>query len=208
MSDQYQSPLPTDENLPDGVSSSPNAAFEETAPLEEVEKSIHRKTIWTRFGGDGFLISLGVHVILILVGIYWVISTFVVGGEKTEDNTFATGAGGGTGGEQAKIFEHRIQPKHVQSMVSTPSKLVVEGGTGVSLPDMPNMDMSSMLTGNVMGGSSKGLGGGSGGGEGMGKGLGKGGGHNFVAPPNIFGSGFGSRAGLIGTFYEIGRAHV
>lgn len=202
MSDEQNTLLHPVNRPVDGVSVQ-DPAIAEAAPVEEVDKAILRKTVWSRFGGDGFLISLGLHIILILIGIYWVISTFVVNADKPENNTFATGAGGGSGGDQAKIFEHRIKPKHVQSMVSTPAKLTVAGGTGVSLPDMPDMDMSSMMAGSVMGGSSKGAGGGSGGGIGTGKGMGIGGGKNFVAPPGLFGSGFGSQAGLIGTFYDL-----
>lgn len=164
------------------------------------------KRLWQKFGGDGFLISLALHIILAMVAIFWVIKTFVISEPPKEDNTFATGQGGGNQGDRAKIFEHRIQPKHAKSLVSTPRKLTVANGTGIALPDMPDTDLN-MLSGESIGGSSKGLGGGSGGGIGTGKGVGIGNGKNFVANSPLGNFTFQANT-LEGTLYDLKKTNA
>ena len=199
----HHASTPTSESQEEFFQQNSGEGFPESMHEDPMDKSIQRRTLWRRFGGDGFLVSLVVHVVLIMVAIFWVISTFVVGGKQEEDNTFGTGAGGGTRGDHAKIYEHRIKPKHAQSMVRTPSKVAVKGASSaIAIQDMPDLNMSSMMSGNLDGGSSKGDGGGSGGGIGTGQGIGVGGGKNFVS--SLFGgSGWGANAGLVGTFYDL-----
>ncbi|MDR2982621.1 MAG: hypothetical protein LBV12_10295 [Puniceicoccales bacterium] len=132
------------------------------------------------FGGTGFSISLLLHLVLVLVAVFWVVSYYVES-KNDEPETFATGAGGGSGGKEARIYEHKIKPKNARNMVKTPSKITVKGSSSsIALPDMPNMGISAFESGMLDGGSSKGFGGGSGGGIGTGQGLGVGGGKNMV----------------------------
>ncbi|MDR2981613.1 MAG: hypothetical protein LBV12_05130 [Puniceicoccales bacterium] len=155
------------QDSPPPASPDPNIPVETHTTQTEVLPT-RTKLSWSSFGGDGFLVSLVLHLILALVAIFWVISTFV--DTPPEDpTTFATGAGGGTGGDRAKNFEHRITPKNARNMVKTPNKITVKGATSsVALPDMPNLGMSAFESGALMGGSSKGIGGGAGGGRELG----------------------------------------
>ncbi|MDR2982679.1 MAG: hypothetical protein LBV12_10590 [Puniceicoccales bacterium] len=163
-----------------------------------------RKLSWSNFGGDAFLISLVIHIILALVAIFWVVSVLIESPPE-DPTTFSTGAGGGTGGDRARNFEHRIQPKNARSMIKSPNKITVKGvNSSVALPDMPTMSMSAFESGALMGGSSKGMGGGAGGGEGTGIGVGKGGGKNMVS---LFGIRGFVGTGLAGTFYDIKQTH-
>ncbi|MDR2983153.1 MAG: hypothetical protein LBV12_13055 [Puniceicoccales bacterium] len=159
-----------------------------------------KKRFWDKLGGDGFLVSLALHIILLVVALFWVVSVIITDPQE-EITTFATGAGGGSGGDRAKIYEHRITPKNARNLVKTPNKITVKGASSsVALPDMPNMGMSAFESGALMGGSSKGLGGGSGGGEGLGQGVGRGNGRNMVS---VFGiTGF-NHGGLSGNFYDL-----
>ncbi len=171
----------------------------ETIAEDQIPPKTHR--FWQKFGGDGFLISLFLHLILAMVAIFWVIKTFVIADKPEEDNTFASGQGGGTQGDRAKIFEHRIQPKHSKSLVSKPKKLTVANGSGIALPDIPQTDLS-LLSGESAGGSSKGLGGGSGGGIGTGQGVGIGNGKNFVSLSPL--GNFTFQANMLeGTLYDL-----
>jgi len=120
-----------------------------------------------------------------------VVST-VTDNAKKDPNQFATGAGGGSGGERVKNTQHKIKPKNVKSLAKTTTRITSKSASAsIALPDMPNSaSASSMISGAMAGGSSKGFGGGSGGGIGTGRGMGSGGGKNFVARPvmgaNIF----------------------
>ncbi|MDR2981933.1 MAG: hypothetical protein LBV12_06760 [Puniceicoccales bacterium] len=165
---------------------------------------LRKKWSWSNFGGDGFLVSLALHIVLALIAIFWVYKTLVVAPPE-DPTTFATGAGGGTGGEKRNNFEHRITPKNARSMVKTPNKITVKGASSsIALPDMPNMGMSAFESGALMGGSSKGIGGGAGGGEGTGIGVGRGGGRNFVSLSS-FGAFNRQPNTLEGTLYDLKR---
>jgi len=164
-------------------------------PVPVAEVSIGSKRVkpgfWRRIGGGGLTVSVAIHVLLVFVAAAYVIST-VNDNAKKEPNTFATGAGGGSGGERVKNTQHKIQPKNVKSLAKTTTRITSKSASAtIALPDLPNSaSASSMVSGMMAGGASKGFGGGSGGGIGVGKGMGSGGGKNFVAKPvlgaNIF----------------------
>ncbi|MDR2981685.1 MAG: hypothetical protein LBV12_05500 [Puniceicoccales bacterium] len=181
---------------------SPDTPQSETSAQEVSAISSHdslvkrKKFSWANLGADGFFISLALHVVLLLVAIFWVVNTWI---DTPEDpNTFSTGAGGGMQGERAAVVEHKVQMRNNRSLIKSAPKLVAKGVTSqVSLPEMPSLSgLDSGLLGGML---SKGVGGGSGGGDGTGQGIGKGAGKNFVA--SFFGNKFGTD-GLIGQFYD------
>ena len=167
------------------------------APVKEVETDEilgtkrGKKSFWQRIGASGLSVSIAFHALLIFVAAAFVVST-VTDNAKKDPNQFATGAGGGSGGERVKSTQHKIKPKNVKSLAKTTTRITSKSASAsIALPDMPNSaSASSMISGAMAGGSSKGFGGGSGGGIGTGRGMGSGGGKNFVAKPvmgaNIF----------------------
>ena len=167
------------------------------APVKEVETDEilgtkrGKKSFWQRIGASGLSVSIAFHALLIFVAAAFVVST-VTDNAKKDPNQFATGAGGGSGGERVKNTQHKIKPKNVKSLAKTTTRITSKSASAsIALPDMPNSaSASSMVSGAMAGGSSKGFGGGSGGGIGTGRGMGSGGGKNFVAKPvmgaNIF----------------------
>jgi hypothetical protein len=166
------------------------------ADLNKVEAdsivSKRRKlNFWQRIGASGLSVSVAIHVLLVFIAAAFVVST-VTDNAKKDPNAFATGAGGGSGGERVKSTERKVKPKNVKSLAKTTTRITSKSASAsIALPDMPNSaSASSMISGAMAGGASKGFGGGAGGGIGTGKGMGSGGGKNFVARPvmgaNIF----------------------
>lgn len=139
--------------------------------------------LWRRIGGEGLVASLAFHGALLLFFAAWVIVT-ITDEAKTDPDTFATGAGGGSKGERAVIRDHKVTPKNAQAIARTSARITSKSSTAaVALPDLPTTSVSSLLTGMTAGGSSKGFGGGSGGGIGSGQGIGVGNARNFVGKP-------------------------
>ena len=171
-----------------------------TAEVHENDVLKRRKHFsWRAFGGDGFLVSVAFHVLLLLLGLFYVIQKYTEP-KKPDTEVFATGAGGGANGDKAKQFEHKMQRK-LPTPVKSPSRIVSKAANAaVSLPSTPSTSTASFASGLAAGGMSKGSGGGSGGGEGTGIGIGKGGGRNFVS---LFGAIGVNAPGLPGTFYDI-----
>ena len=158
-----------------------------------------RLPFWKRIGGEGLVISVVLHAILLVIFAVWVIAT-ITDTATTDPDTFATGSGGGAKGERAKIFEHKMRPKNAQQLARNTSRITSKSATAsVALPDLPTTSTPSLMSGMTGGGSSKGFGDGSGGGIGAGKGVGVGNSRNFVG---LFGAKFGAN-GLSGTFYDI-----
>ena len=167
------------------------------APVKDVETDEilgtkrAKKSFLQRIGASGLSVSIAFHALLVFVAAAFVVST-VTDNAKKDPNQFATGAGGGSGGERVKNTRHKIKPKNVKSLAKTTTRITSKSASAsIALPDMPNSaSASSMISGAMAGGSSKGFGGGSGGGIGTGRGMGSGGGKNFVAKPvmgaNIF----------------------
>ncbi len=158
-----------------------------------------RSSFWKRIGGDGLIISVVFHGVLLLFFAAWVIVT-ITDEAKTDPETFATGSGGGAKGERAKVYEHKMTPRNAQNLARTSARITSKSATAsVALPDLPTTAAPSLMAGLSGGGSSKGFGGGSGGGIGSGKGVGVGNSRNFVG---VFGSKLGT-VGLVGTFYDL-----
>jgi hypothetical protein len=166
---------------------------------DQDELLARRQPFWKKIGGDGLMVSIVIHVVLLILFGLWVVSSWT-DSAKTDPDTFATGSGGGAAGERAKIFEHKLQPKNAKNLAKTSARITSKSSSAtLALPDIPTTSSVSLLSGMTGGGSSKGFGGGSGGGIGSGKGAGVGNGKNFVG---LFGAKFGAN-GLVGTFYDL-----
>lgn len=160
-----------------------------------------RRTLWQRLGGEGLALSVLLHGLLILIAVIWVVSTVTDGAGKKDPNSFATGAGGGSGGPRAKEFKTKLQPKNIKSLAKTNTRITSKNANAtMAIASLPSLSNPLLSAGAIGGGSSKGFGGGSGGGIGAGKGMGVGGGKNFVS---MFGARGGRDSfGIIGTFYD------
>lgn len=162
---------------------------------------------WEKVGGGSLTISLILHAGLILLAVFWFISSRLSAPPETVD--FLPGGGGGQGGET------RMQEKRRQRAVhqATPAVRIVSQASSadaVALPDAStSMDLSKLsastpMMGGAMGagsGSGSGGGRGSGTGTGTGSGFGPGSGAGFISVPSIFGSTGGT--GLTGTLYDM-----
>jgi hypothetical protein len=159
----------------------PTTEVDDVVDAQGESVTVRRKQgFWARLGGGGLMVSLLIHFFLVVVAIFWVISTWT-DSTKHEPTQFATGAGGGNDGDRAKIYQHRLQQKNMKSLAkSTPRLTSKNPNSTISLPDIPNVSTSSMISGATVGGSSKGFGGGSGGGIGSGQGIGVGNGKNMI----------------------------
>ena len=181
-----------------------------SAPQDESAEAspstpLHRptRTLWQRLGGEGLALSVLLHILLVIIAVVWVVSTVTDLSGKKDPNTFATGAGGGSGGPKAKEYKTKLQPKNVKSLTKTSSRITSKNANAtMAVSSLPSLTNPLATAGAIGGGSSKGFGGGSGGGIGAGKGTGVGGGRNFVSLFGMKGSGAGT-GGLIGTLYDL-----
>ncbi len=186
MSDDIPPPPPPE----DSNASLPPSMPPPLPPAEELElgdatlgSGRRQLPFWSRFGGEGFIVSVGVHVALILIAAFLIISVTKESSKK-DPNAFATGAGGGSAGDKAKNYETKIKPKNVKALAKNAARITSKSTTAtISLPELPTSSSASMISGMMSGGSSKGFGGGSGGGIGSGMGVGVGNGKNFVGRP-------------------------
>ncbi|MCF7710624.1 MAG: hypothetical protein K9M83_05610 [Opitutales bacterium] len=159
-----------------------------------------KRTFWQKFGGEGFMASVAIHILLVLIAAFLIISVSKESAKK-DPNSFSTGSGGGAAGDKAKQFKTRLQPKNPKTTAKTPTRITSKSTTAtIALPDVPTVAVSSMNAGLMGGGSSKGFGGGSGGGIGSGMGVGRGNGKNFVG---AFGASFKRSNALEGTLYDL-----
>ncbi|NBX02430.1 hypothetical protein EBR11_07895, partial [bacterium] len=172
-----QNPPPGDESRPEEIIVPADAVVDPNEPLQR-----RKLPFWKRIGGEGFTISLAIHGVLVILALFWVVSTMTESTKTKKDpTTFATGAGGGSNGDKAKNYEHKIKPKNAKALAKNAARITSKSTTAtIALPDMPVSTSSSMLNALTSGGASKGFGGGSGGGIGSGIGAGVGGGKNFV----------------------------
>jgi hypothetical protein len=146
----------------------------EPKPSSQPKKSLlsHR---FLRFGGEGLVASLIIHGLLLFLATAWVVS--VATNNKKEPNTFATGAGGGNGGERAIAQKTKAKPNTPKSLTKSATRITSKSSSSqIALPEMPDFNHAAL---GAMAASSKGFGGGAGGGVGGAVGLGKGG-KNFT----------------------------
>lgn len=179
--------------------SSPQDESAEASPSTPLHRP--NRTLWQRLGGEGLALSVLLHILLVIIAIVWVVSTVTDLSGKKDPNTFATGAGGGSGGPKAKEYKTKLQPKNVKALTKTSSRITSKNANAtMAVSSLPSLTNPLATAGAIGGGSSKGFGGGSGGGIGAGKGIGSGGGRNFVS---LFGmKGMGVNYGVVGNFYD------
>ena len=154
------------------------AAAPEPAPEPKPEGQ-PKPSILTRrffkFGGQGLVVSLMIHGLLLFLATAWVVS--VATNQKKEPNSFATGAGGGNSGERAIAQKTKAKPNTPKSLTKSATKLTSKSANAqIALPEMPDLNHAAL---GAMASSSKGFGGGAGGGIGGAAGIGKGG-KNFT----------------------------
>ena len=200
MSSPQESPQPDDPLPPEGEAKASDPAFADYNEVPPEDGVRRRLPLWKRIGGEGLVISLALHTVLLVLFAVWVIAT-ITDTAQSDPSTFATGSGGGSKGNQPKVFEHKMQPRNAQNLARNAARITSRSATAsVALPDLPVTSAPSLTAGLTGGGSSKGFGGGSGGGIGSGKGVGVGNGRNFVG---IFGGGFKRANALEGTLYDL-----
>jgi len=186
-SDPVPPPPPGGEAGPGVVTPDPHLEGQETT-LQR-----YKRNFWARLGGQGLAISLLIHLFALLIFGFWVVSV-VTDTARKEPDSFATGSGGGAAGDLAKIYEHKVTPKNARNLAKSTARITSKSTTSsLALPELPATSVSSMTSGLVAGGASKGFGGGSGGGIGSGKGVGVGNGRNFVGRPVMGAKIFASR---------------
>ena len=163
-----------------------------------------KSTLWQRLGGEGLALSVILHCLLVLIAVIWVVSTVTNSAGKKDPNTFATGAGGGSGGTKAKEFKTKAVPKNIKSLAKTNTRITSKNANAtLAVASLPSLSNPLLSAGAIGGGSSKGFGGGSGGGIGAGKGVGSGGGRNFVSLFGMKSNAGLAVGGLIGTLYDL-----
>ena len=146
----------------------------EPKPARKATPSVFSRRFF-RFGGQGLVVSLAIHGVLLFLATAWVVS--ITTSQKKEPSTFATGAGGGQGGERAIAQKTKQKPHSPKSLTKSSTKITSKSANAqVALPEMPDVSRAAL---GAMATASKGFGGGAGGGVGGATGLGKGG-KNFT----------------------------
>ena len=146
----------------------------EPTPAAPTKQSVFSRRFF-RFGGQGLVVSLAIHGVLLFLATAWVVSITTI--QKKEPSTFATGAGGGQGGERAIAQKTKQKPHSPKSLTKSSTKITSKNAnTAIALPEMPDVSRAAL---GAMATASKGFGGGAGGGVGGATGLGKGG-KNFT----------------------------
>ena len=146
----------------------------EPTPARKATPSVFSRRFF-RFGGQGLVVSLAIHGVLLFLATAWVVS--ITNSQKKEPSTFATGAGGGQGGERAIAQKTKQKPHSPKSLTKSSTKITSKNAsTAIALPEMPDVSRAAL---GAMATASKGFGGGAGGGVGGATGLGKGG-KNFT----------------------------
>jgi len=190
-------PEPQDELLNENAEETP-VNFDEDGedPLKR-----HTKFSWKSFGGDGFIVSVIFHAILIIFALFYVVATIQPAPEEPAE--FVSGAGGGADGDNANRQQHRMRQKPRD--MSARNKITSKNAhSTLTLPEMPKMTSTmGSMGGMKAGGASSGTGGGAGGGIGKGIGPGIGNGRAFLS---AFGSIYSGAVGLKGTLYDLKRS--
>jgi hypothetical protein len=110
-------------------------------------------------------LSVLIHGILVAIALAWVISTVTDIAGKKDPNSFATGAGGGSGGPKAKEYKTKLQPKNIKSLTKTSSRITSKNANAtMAVSSLPSLANPLATAGAIGGGSSNGFGGGTGGG--------------------------------------------
>lgn len=159
--------------------------FETYSPTPEPQKKGGLSALIERFGLGSFMISLLVHLVFLLLAIFFLYKWVNPPEEPPKQFLPGGGGGGGSGGQQA----HKIKAQTKRSVsTSVTNKRISSTSANASfvLPDTSDMNDSALPMESIVG---SGSGGGAGGGRGTGTGTGVGTG---------MGPGRGSGAGGLG----------
>ncbi|MDR1497519.1 MAG: hypothetical protein LBS59_03785 [Puniceicoccales bacterium] len=153
-------------------------------PETDVETDASPQKIrWARwkknFGGNGFAVSIAIHLLLLLSLLLIVLPSPP---PKEEENfVFSTGSGGGKDGEKITFREHKIQHRHSKEFARARDKLSIKSpASKVNISDTTMPEMRALMPHSLQAMLSKGSGDGLGGGTGGLTGLGSGG-RNFTS---------------------------
>lgn len=163
---------------------------------------VPQRSFWQKFGGGSLSISLILHVILLVAGLFWIFQIIPVPEKKVD---FLPKSGGGGSPSSAS------QQKKQQIRISQPnlSRVAAVGATGFVLPEPEELTQMTSISGISSGSLAAGISGhGSGGGKGDGNGPGVGNGlapgmSNGTGNKNPFGMVSVERGALTGTFYDL-----
>ena len=100
------------------------------------------RLLWTHLlTSRGLIVSLGFHLILLLIAFVWVIS--VMKDQRVKQPEFmATGAGGGANGDRARILEHNLQQKKAKATAKAVARITSKNPTStIALPELPMSKM-------------------------------------------------------------------
>jgi len=151
----------------------------ETTPLHRFLRKI---------GAGGLSFSIIFHSALIFIAVFWVVARYVEPPEPEVETFFATGSGGGNGGENPSLSDRQSKRRASKIGAEMRENKIIAKKSSLVLPEvkkMPAMNFSGALSsalasGKFGDGASSGSGGGAGGGVGLGIGTGIGNGRNFV----------------------------
>lgn len=157
-------------------------------------------TYWRKLGGGSLTISILVHTVFLILGLFWIFQIIPPEKEKLVDFK-PSGGGGGTSKSQPNKSRNQVMKAAVQRVAAA----------GISSNfTLPEPQMSSSLASlGSLGAAGAGLGGGSGGGrgDGIGSGVGNGMGDGMAGGTagklNPFGMLSQTPNALIGTFYDL-----
>ncbi|BCU79411.1 hypothetical protein llg_41260 [Luteolibacter sp. LG18] len=163
-----------------------------------------KNTVWRKLGGGSLSISIIVHAVLLVIGIFWIFQ--IIPEKKQEVDFMPKGGGGGSPGVK------EVSNKKQRATMTTPNtpRMAAKGvASSFTLPEPDAASAMSNVGSLSSGGLSGGLGGsGSGGGRGDGHGTGFGSGSGPGLGGNAKGmSPFGiidpKANALVGTFYDL-----
>lgn len=142
-------------------------------------KLIRKRT--QRPGGLGFLVSLALHAVLIVVAVFVVVRE--IAAPEPEPEAFVTGSGGGRGEKAGRSVTRPVKKEslpRITSRSATPAIVLPE--MNLKIPEFKSGFAHNALGNGLFAeGGGSGAGGGIGGGIGSGTGIGIGNGKNFIA---------------------------
>lgn len=175
-----------------------------SSPSEPVAISFSRPKLsyWRKLGGGSLTISILVHAILLVLGLFWIFAVIPPEPEKIVDFKSSGGGGGAP-----KLPSTKSRQQVLNSSLQRVSAAGVSSNFSLPEPDpgssLNRLGALSPLGGGGLGGT--GSGGGQGGGTGRGIGIGAGDGMGSGPPGKLNPFGMLSRdpTALVGTFYDL-----
>ncbi len=160
-------------------------------------------SFWRRLGGGSLTVSILVHAVILVLGLFWILQIIPPEKEKIIDFKPSGGGGGGSPKLPATKSQNQVMKNAAQRVAAAGA------ASTISLPEpVANTSLSSLGSLGAAGGGGLG-GGGSGGGkgegigQGVGAGMGDGIGMGAAGKMNPFGALSRTPNALIGTFYDL-----